>query len=237
MIQRLKNRIKKIVYREKKPPVVRTCYSQAGEDIILKFLFNDFGKSHISYLDLGTNKPDVDNNTFLFYQEGCRGVCVEADNSLIANIKNVRPEDKIINAGVSVSGDKEADFYIFDIPEINTFNKEEAEYRSSFGTYKIVKVVRMPLVTINDLIENNFDRYPDLLSIDIEGMDLIVLKSLDFHRFPIPVICVETCTYSENHIRPKDHSIAEFILTQGYEIYADTYINTIFVNKNWFYKK
>jgi len=25
-------------------------------------------------------------------------------------------------------------------------------------------------------------------------------------------------------------------LEKGYEIYADTYINTIFVNKNWFYQ-
>lgn len=237
MIQQIKNRIKKIVYRVIKPPLARTSYSQAGEDAILNFLFKDFGKPDIHYLDLGTNKPDADNNTFLFYQAGCRGVCVEADSSLIANIKKVRPKDKIINAGVSVSQDKEADFYIFDIPAINTFDKKEAEYRSSFGNYKIVKVVKVQLIAINDLIRNYFDRYPDLLSVDIEGLDLLVLKSLDFDSFPIPVICVETCTYSENHIRPKDPLIAEFMLTKGYEIYADTYINTIFVNKNWFYQK
>ena len=76
-----------------------------------------------------------------------------------------------------------------------------------------------------------------MLSLDIEGLDLEVLKSLDFEKYPIPVICVETCTYSENHIRPKDKTILEFVMSKGYEVYADTYINTIFVNKAWFYKK
>ena len=74
------------------------------------------------------------------------------------------------------------------------------------------------------------------LSIDIEGLDLAVLRTLDFERYPIPIVCVETCRYSEDHVRPRDHSIAEFMATKGYEAYADTYINTIFVRKTWFYR-
>src|SRR6266496_4686778 len=189
MNQGHKNFIEKVIDRTTEPPLSRSSYSQAGEDVILRFLFNDFGKTVISYLELGTNQPKADNNTFLFYRKGGHGVCVEADSSLIPKIKKARPNDKIINAGVSVTADKEADFYIFDIPGINTFNKEEAEQRSSSGNHKIVKVVKVPLIHINDLIKNNFDSYPDLLSIDIEGLDLAVLKSFDFDRFPIPVIC------------------------------------------------
>lgn len=235
MMQRLKNGIKKLVYSIIPAPYIPASYSQAGEDAILRFLFQDFGVKKIEYLDLGTNIPDHGNNTYLFYRNNSRGVCVEADGSLINKIKTTRPGDKVINAGVSVSADKEADFYIFNEPSINTFDKEEAEYRSSFGNYKIVQVVKVPLININDLIKNNFNTYPDLLSIDIEGLDLAVLQSLDYANYPIPVICVETCTYSENHIRPKDWSIQEFMLTKDYEVYADTYINTIFVNKSWFY--
>lgn len=237
MMQKIKNGIKKIVYSIIPPPYIPPSYSQAGEDAILRFLFNDFGKKKIQYLDIGTNSPDYGNNTYLFYRNGSRGVCIEADISLIDKIKAVRQGDKVINAGVSFSEEKEADFYIFDVAAINTFDKKEAEYRSSFGNYKIVKVVKVPLININDLIKNNFSTHPDLLSIDIEGLDFAVLQSLDYASYPIPVICVETCTYSENHIRPKDRSIAEFMVTKGYEVYADTYINTIFVNKKWFYNQ
>jgi FkbM family methyltransferase len=230
MIKRI---LKKLLYKYK-----NTSYAQAGEDMVIRYLFRDIGKKFkINYLDLGTNIPDFGNNTYWFYRKKGKGVCVEADPTLVGRIKKVRPKDKVINAGVAVSEEKEADFFVFDEPAISTFNKQEAELRSSTGRNKIVKVAKVPLVDINKLIKQNFQSYPDLISIDIEGLDLDVLKSLDYARFPVPVICVETCTYSENHIRPKDPSIAEFMKTVGYEVYADTYINTIFVNKSWFYKQ
>jgi FkbM family methyltransferase len=236
-MQRLKDYIKKIIHNIVPPPYVPASYAQAGEDVIMNFLFIDYGIKSIRYLDIGTNNPSVDNNTYLFYKNGGTGICIEADQTLIKNIRSVRPKDKVINAGVSVSNEKEADFYLFKGSSLNTFDKKEAEYRESFGKHQISNIVKVPLVNINDLIKNNFDTYPDLISLDIEGLDLEVLQSLNLNEFPIPVICVETCTYSENHIRPKNHSIAEFMLKNGYEIYADTYINTIFVNKKWFYNK
>jgi hypothetical protein len=73
------------------------------------------------------------------------------------------------------------------------------------------------------------------LSIDIEGLDLAVLKTMDYDKYPIPVICVETAVFSINHIRSKNFEIQEFFFARDYFIYADTYMNTIFVNKNWFY--
>jgi len=30
--------------------------------------------------------------------------------------------------------------------------------------------------------------------------------------------------------------VSKFLISKGYEIYADTYINTIFVKKEWFNK-
>ena len=214
----------------------QNSYSQAGEDAVVSFLFSDYGIRNIKYLDLGTNIPNFGNNTYAFYKRGSTGVCVEADASLIENIKKIRSRDKVINAGVAPQNG-EADFYVFNEPAISTFDKEEAQFREGQGNYQIERVVKVPLITINKIIEDNFETYPHFLSVDIEGLDLMVLKTLDFEKYPIPAICVETCTYSENHIRPKDSSIKDYMETRGYEVYADTYINTIFVNKNWFYNK
>jgi FkbM family methyltransferase len=238
MMTFIKDFIKKYVYKFVPPPSdgsIRS-YSQAGEDAVINFLFAAKNIRIISYLDVGTNLPDVSNNTFMFYNKGCRGVCVEADRSLLPLIESKRPEDKVLNIGVSAVDQKEAEFYIFNVQGMNTFDKDEALKRCASGKFKIIDTVKVPLKSINHIISENFTSFPDFLSIDIEGLDLEVLKTLDFNSFPIPVICVETCTYSENHIRPKDNCIAEFMKTKGYEIYADTYINTIFVNKDWFYK-
>jgi FkbM family methyltransferase len=236
MIRKLKSIIKNIVFSVIPVPYIPPSYSQAGEDAILRFLFKDYGAGRINYLEIGTNIPDFGNNTYLFYLQGSRGVCVEANSSLIDEINRVRPQDVILNAGVSVTGEEEADFYVFNAAGLSTFDKKEAENRRSLGNFNITKVVKVPLVHINDLIKDNFNNYPHLLSIDIEGLDLSVLQSLDFVKYPIPVICVETCTYSETHIRPKDYQIQEFLFSKGYDIYADTYINTIFVYRSWFHK-
>ena len=233
MIPAIKRNVKQMIFSVVKPPP--SSFSQAGEDAIIRFLFHEKKINSISYLDIGTNNPDYGNNSFLFYSTGSSGVCVEADPALIPAIKEMRPGDKVMNFGVSVSNDTEADFYVFDCQAVNTFDKEEADKRIANGSYKMTGIIKIPLVNINSLIKDNFEKYPDFLSLDIEGLDLAVLKTLDFDKYPLPVICAETCEYSDNHIRQKDNSIAEFLLTKGYEIYADTYINTIFVNKKWFY--
>lgn len=214
----------------------RTSYSQAGEDAILRFLFNDFGLTKINYLDLGTNSPIFNNNTYWFYLNNSQGVCVEADLDLVKVIKKFRSRDIVIHAGVSISNESEALFYIFDQPALNTFDKNEAESRLKSGVNSLIKTINVPLLNVNNILKNYFTQTPDFLSIDIEGLDLDVLKSIDYIKYPIPVICVETCEYSENHIRPKNSNFETFLNSVGYEIYADTYINTIFVNKEWFYK-
>lgn len=230
----LKRLIKNAVY-SLVPPLYVPSYSQAGEDAILHFLFSDKRMRRIEYLDIGTNSPDAGNNTYLFYRNGSRGVCVEADPRLIPEIKQVRPGDKILNVGVSADGRETAALYVFDVSGWSTFDKDEVDKRTASGEHKVAKTITVKLVGINDIIRENFPSCPHLLSLDVEGLDLPVLKTLDFDTHPIPVVCVETCRYSENHVRPKIPAIAEFMASRGYEVYADTYINTIFVRKEWFH--
>ncbi len=213
---------------------VPNSFSQAGEDMVLNFLFTGVGLKTIKYLELGVFSPDNCSNTYKYYLEGSRGVLVEADITQIDSIRAKRPKDIILNVGVGLSNEKEADFYVFNNQGLNTFDKDEARFRNDYGSFKIQNIVKVPLKTITEIINENFETFPEFLSIDIEGLDLDVLKSINFMIHPIPVICAETCTYSENHIKQKDKSIEKYLTVNGYFVYADTYINTIFVNENWF---
>jgi hypothetical protein len=233
-IQKVKKLLKKNLCLILYPNYSKDSFSQAGEDVIIDFLFQTVDISKPVYLELGTNNPYSGNNTYLFYLRGAKGVLVEADCTVIPLIQKIRPKDKILNIGVGLINQKESDFYIFETIGLSTFSKEDAEIRQKTGKNKIINVIKVPLKSINEIIAENFDIYPDFLSIDIEGLDLSVLKTLDFNKYPIPVICAETCVYSENHIKPKDNSIIEFMLSKGYFVYADTYINSIFVNIEWF---
>ena len=235
MWQAFKDSVKKLVFSVIKPPETHNpSFSQAGEDAVIEFLFNGKNMLQPSYLELGVFMPVHGNNTYKFYLKGGKGVLVEADPSLIANIRQQRPNDTVLNIGVGLNNATSADFYVFNLPAISTFNKSEADARVKSGAYQLLQTISVPLKNINQIIEENFKTCPDFLSIDIEGLDWEVLNALDTAKHPIPVICAETCTYSENHIKPKDPRIEALMLSKGYMVYADTYINTIFVNEAWF---
>lgn len=209
-------------------------YAQVAEDVIVSELFFCKGINMPKYLEIGVEAPIYINNTYKFYRRGVSGVLVEADPKHIDEIKKARPKDKLIFAAVGVNDKEAIDLYYLD-RGCETTSKEEAEFRESKG-HKIIKVVKVPCITINKVIQENFTEkgYPDFLSIDIEGMDLEVLKTLDFDKYPIPVICAETLVFGGFYSLERDYSISDFLLQKGYFVYADTYINTIFVNKDWY---
>ncbi len=209
-------------------------YAQAGEDRILEYLFYQLKIKSPSYLDIGANFPVAFNNTYFLYAKGCKGVCVEPDPSLIPDLKKYRGRDIILNIGVGLSEVSEADFYIFNAKGLNTFSKEEAEFRQSFGTYKVQQVLKVPLQTINNIIAEHFTTPPNFLSIDVEGLDLAILQSLDFSRYKPDVICTETISYDEGRGTRKLTDIIDFVSSKGYVVYADTHINTIFVASHYF---
>jgi FkbM family methyltransferase len=215
--------------------IPQTSYAQAGEDMVVDFLFQGVGVQPL-YLELGANHPKAGNNTYKFYRRGCHGVLVEADPSLIQAIRSARKRDTVLNVGVGLDDSPSKKFFIFECSGINTFDEKEAMDRDQNSSTKIKAVIDVPMMTVNKIISEYLPRMPDFLSIDIEGLDLAVLKTLDFDLYPIPVICAETCLFSETHIKGKDQEIEKFLATKGYFVYADTYVNTIFVNKNWFFK-
>jgi hypothetical protein len=99
------------------------------------------------------------------------------------------------------------------------------------GKFRSPQVVIMPLMSINEIISKTGT--PDFLSVDVEGLDLEILRTLDFERYPIKCICVETLRHDQNQQASRDIESLRFMEKHGYIIYADTGINTIFVNLNW----
>lgn len=209
----------------------KLSYSQCGEDLIIDFIFQTLKTPKISYLDIGTHHPTYINNTALSYRNGSTGVCIEPDPFLFKKIKEERQKDICLNVGIGKGFHQEADFYIMSVPTLNTFSKEEAERYVSYGDKKIEQVIKMPLMDVNEIIKKYFNPFPDFISLDVEGLDFAILKSFDFESYRPKVWCIETLTYTENHTEEKIKETIDYMLSKNYFIYADTYINTIFVDK------
>lgn len=211
-------------------------YAQCGEDLIVNHLFNMLGISRPTYLDIGAHHPTYLSNTYYFYKRGCRGVCVEPDPHLFRNIERKRKGDTCLNVGVGSqlnSGDAR-DFFVMSCPTLNTFSKEEAQRYQSYGKQKIKKVISVPLISVNEILGDYFTTTPNFVSLDVEGLDFQIAESIDFNRFRPEVFCIETLSYTEDRTEVKLNNVIELMGRRQYVVYADTYINTIFVeNRAW----
>lgn len=203
-------------------------FAKNGEDLLAWLQLSRFRPQGLNYLEIGVCHPMMRNNTFLLHElckdrEGYHGVLVEANPLCWELIEEYRPEDTLIRKGISASGGA-LPFYQFpDFLGHSTFDIKQAEQdcRATGFSYNIMEI---ETTTINDVLAQNFDRVPDLLSLDAEGLDEAILSSLDFDRYPIPVLITEMMEQTESGIQTllKEH---------GYEVMATTEENALWVLK------
>lgn len=232
MIRQLKSKIINQILNKK----YKLSYSQCGEDLIIDYMFQIFKFKNPTYLDIGANDPIILNNTYLFYKKGFSGVCVEPDPFLYNNLSKIRKRDTCLNVGIKDSEETDdlLDFYILTSKTLNTFSKTRAneilKYKY-YGNQEIKKTVKISMLSINDVIDQYFDISPTFISIDVEGSELNILKTLNLDKYRPKVFCVETIEYNNDLSLKKNYDLIDFMDRYDYMVYADTLINSIFVDK------
>src|SRR4051812_32356254 len=101
-------------------------FSQMGEDVIVRFLFDQMGVAQPSYLDIGAYHPFQFSNTAAFHATGSCGINVDPDPDAIARFRLFRPGDINLNVGCSDEPGS-LTFYRLSAPTLNTFSKEAAD--------------------------------------------------------------------------------------------------------------
>jgi len=208
----------------------RNSYSQCGEDMIVDFLMMWLGSASVTYLDIGAHHPTWLSNTYHFYRLGHRGVLIEPDADLCKGLHKKRPADKVLNLAVGTEGDDVMSMYVMTTRTLNTLDKSIAEALQAAGRERIEAVREVRRLGINEVLAEHFSKgAPDFVSLDIEGLDLAILGAWNFARFRPKVFCVETLTYTQDNSERKLTEIVDLMASRRYRVYADTYVNTIFV--------
>lgn len=213
----------------------KKTYSQSGEDAIISYILNfmDYDLSKISYLDLGANHAIEMSNTYAYYQNGCKGVLLEANPELIPDLQRVRPNDVIINKAIAFGESGEmVDFYVMSGDGLSTISREEAEHACEVNPDLYIKeVYKIETITINDIFETYFEKSPEIMSIDLEGIEELILSQIDFDKWRPLIIILENIPYSPSLvIDQKENKAAEIFEKNGYVEYAFTGINSIYVD-------
>lgn len=204
---------------------VSLSWSQGGEDLALIPLLKDI--EHGRYLDIGAHHPDRFSVTRALYQKGWTGVNVEANPNLIGEFLKRRPRDKTLSFAVGLK--PEYVLNVFSEPAISTVSAEWTE-RFLSESQTIVDEIAVKGISLNTLISQHFPKKgPDLLVVDVEGLDFEVIQSLDpknlsFDQLPT-VIVVETPYGVEEVITSPIYSS---LLEIGYKAMCILPMSTIF---------
>lgn len=205
-------------------------FAQSGEDRIASHVLNEMGVLSPRYLDLGAHHPVKFSNTYLFYRRGGRGVCVEPDPHLAMLIKRRRFRDMCLNVAVAPS-DGTLQFHVMRVETLSTTSPGAVARLKEMG-HEIERTIEVEAISPKTILSRHFDATPNLVSLDVEGSDLEILQSWDFTVHRPQVFIVETVEYAEDGMGAKMPGIAELMESVGYFPYADTFINTIFVDRS-----
>lgn len=206
-------------------------YSQFGQDQYIKAtFFNE--KSTGFFIDIGAYDGVDCSNTLFFEEIGWDGVCLEPNPKLYTQLKTNR---KCITLDKAISTDStpKSFFQIEGYSEmlsgladnysqnhIARINRELEEHNQNYD-YLEVECITFDQLTKKSNI--------DYLSLDIEGGELEILKSINFTQKNISVISVEANTNQEANM------LNDFLSSKDFTLNKVMGVDLIFVNNNYVY--
>ncbi len=168
--------------------------SQCGQDkFVAEYLFPE--ETRGIFVDVGANDGVTLSNSFFFEKRrGWTGLCVEplpeifeklckarekafCENVCVSETEGILDFAMVEGGGDMLSGIVEA----MDKRHHRRIEKEKGH----------VKILRLPSLRLQTLLEKYGLDHVDFLSIDTEGSELEVLRSLDFEKTKVGAICVE----------------------------------------------
>jgi len=195
----------------------KRSFAQSGEDIIADI---ELGKKKKGiYIDVGAFHPKVFSNTYLFYKRGWSGVVIEPRPEAREEFAKVRPRDKFV--GMGVAGKKDVrEFMQFIDGATSTFSKIQASKNIKEAGRKMKRKINVAVMSLADILASNGmeGKQIDLLSVDVEGMDLEVLRSNDWKKWRPKIVIVEDLEFDFE----KEGKIVKYLRSLGYRLVAKT---------------
>ncbi len=199
-------------------------FSQEGEDVILRRIFED--QKNGFYIDIGAHHPKRFSNTYYFYDRGWEGINIDATPGSMKIFQKFRPRD--INLEIAISEkEQQLTYFMFNEPALNSFSKSLSDKRQNEKCY-IEKTISIPSFPLSTILDKHLppEQIINFLSVDVEGFDFPVLTSNDWTKYRPKVVLVEVLHSSLNKI-DKDPTY-KFMTSKGYILIAKLIHTCIF---------
>ena len=156
------------------------------------------------YIDIGCYHPLKYSQTYKLYKLGWSGINLDISKESIDLFESFRSKDKNLNIGISNKAGFE-NFYF--TKKISTTNSLNNKYLKESINFKKKFLRKIQTQTIDQLFEENNISEVDFLKIDCEGMDLSIIKTLDFSKYKINFLSIEFLYESGNFIIKQNKNI------------------------------
>lgn len=195
-------------------------YAQEGEDMILKRIYEN--QSSGFFVDIGAHHPQRFSNTYLLYQKGWRGINIDPTPGSMQVFEKIRPDDINLEMGIG-SETGEIEFYMFDEPALNSFDKELSLQRARDTDYEIIRTQKVAIYQLEDILNKYLPagQKIDFITIDAEGLDEIILQSNNWKKHRPQYVLIELYDWNPQH------ATQIYMESIGYAFYAKT-VNTVF---------
>ncbi|GHV13860.1 hypothetical protein FACS189491_09390 [Spirochaetia bacterium] len=196
------------------------------QDMIAYLYFQKKQKG--SYIDIGANDGITVSNTYIFEQlgwgegEGYCGVCIEPQPDVFERLRKYRKCD-CYNVALSATSRNDAEFLKFNWANtVGRLNESMSKIdRNNVQEYGKAQYIKVKTMTFDGIMEN----YPgikhiDFLSLDVEGHEMNILKTIDFSKYSFGLMTIE---------KNEPEKIVEYLKQKGYRIFMELENDIMFV--------
>jgi FkbM family methyltransferase len=191
-------------------------YSQFGEDVLLWEHFH--GKADGFFVEAGANHPTLCSQTWLLEQRGWKGILVEPIGEKFELIRRERPASRVIRLALGAPEQRGR-------ARFNVAAGNDALSGLSLNEgVTAERVEEVEVRTLDDVLAEAGNPRLDLVSIDVEGVELEVLRGFDLARHRPAVLLVE------DHLQKM--KVHRHITRQNYRLVKRTGCNNWYVPRD-----
>ncbi|MDR3173201.1 MAG: FkbM family methyltransferase [Treponema sp.] len=198
---------------------------QAGQDLLAYLYFR--GKKSGFFLDIGAHDGRTYNNSYVFEQLGWRGACVEPLPGVFTQLRRNRRCD--CYQAAMAGGSAPAAVFIHAVG-VDTLSGLESDMAGGHEDWIVREGGRPERITVRVITFSELMAcYPlvrtiDFLSLNVEGAEMGILKTIDFEKYDFGLITVE-CIGEKSG---EGEELRGFMAGKGYGVLADLGLDLVF---------